>query len=154
MQRTNSALAVASLALNAFNRGNIQRFRDLFLDDATYTLEPHGTVLQGADRIVAYLWELRDSFPDVHLDIAGSFMSPDGAEGVMELVLSGTHTADMMSPNFGLVRASGRHVMLRECFVFRLRDGKIASIDNYFDPTSIAAQLGLDSEAVEAHAVR
>jgi steroid delta-isomerase-like uncharacterized protein len=61
---------------------------------------------------------------------------------VLELTWNGTHTGPMMTPN-GEVPATGKNISMRACQVVEIKDGKAASMVQYFDINTMLAQLGV-----------
>jgi hypothetical protein len=52
-------------------------------------------------------------------------------------------TAPLPMPDGSTVPPTGKHVVLRFCEVWRIRDGKVISLHNYGDNLSLLQQLGL-----------
>jgi len=67
-------------------------------------------------------------------------LADDGA--ATEVVVTGTHTGPMLSPN-GEIPPTGRRISLRSASVLQMKDGLIASEHVYLDQLEMKGQLGL-----------
>jgi predicted ester cyclase len=90
-----------------------------------------------------------DGFPDGRVKI--DIVVAAGDHVVVQYTGKGTHTGALRSPA-GEIPATGRSVTLDLCDVQEIRDGKIRSVQSYFDSASMLMRLGIMPEAVGAKA--
>ena len=82
----------------------------------------------------------RSAFPDGEVKVVNVIVEGDWA--VVEFLNRGTHTGVLQS-SLGAFPPSGRSMEVRYCSVMRVRDGMVVEGRDYYDSSSIAAQLGL-----------
>jgi steroid delta-isomerase-like uncharacterized protein len=99
-----------------------------------------GEMLPGPEAYRADYLRWRGAFPDGELEITNVIVEGDRA--VVEFTNSGTQTGILHS-SLGDFPPSGRRMSVRYCSVMRVRDCMVVEGRDYYDPTSIARQLGL-----------
>ena len=137
-----------ALVLEAFRRmdaGDVAAFVELATEDVEWVIP--GATASGRDELAALISAYVEAFPDgrhepVRLEAVGD-------TAVVEGRWSGTHTGPLRLPD-GEVPSTGATVRFRFCGVLHARDGRIASLHNYFDRLDLLGQLGL--VPVPAHA--
>jgi steroid delta-isomerase-like uncharacterized protein len=115
-------------------------FLELLADDAEMAT-PVGK-FHGRDAIAPFIGGMHAAFSDwlheVEIQAAGNLVVAEGT-------WNGTHSGPMRTPQ-GEVAATHRRVSVPFVGVFRVRDGRITSVHNYFDQIGFLAQLGLVPE--------
>jgi limonene-1,2-epoxide hydrolase len=113
-------------------------------DDAEF-VSPLGT-MDGPNEIREFISGMHASFSDwkhdVDIEAAGDLV-------VIEGTWNGTHTGPMQTPQ-GEIPATQIRATVPFAGVVRVRDGKLASVHNYFDTAGMMAQLGLVPETATA----
>ncbi len=131
-------------ALRALDEAGGTRFVEFLHDDAEL-VSPLATV-RGHDEIRGFVGGMHASFSDwehaVEIEGAGDLVVAEGT-------WNGTHSGPMPSPQ-GEIEPTGRRATIPFAGIVRVRDGKIASIHNYFDQMTFRAQLGLLPEPATA----
>jgi steroid delta-isomerase-like uncharacterized protein len=102
----------------------------------TYTDPGTGGPL-GGDAFVSYMTGLFSAFPDVSFEIA-TVGTPEADLVAAQWIMRGTNTGSMngLPPTGGSIELHGADFI-------RVRDGKIQSVQGYFDSRAIPEQLGL-----------
>ena len=111
-----------------------------FAADAEDVDVPSGTTLHGPDghkRIALFFVE---NFPDMRIELTNAFATED--QVTLEGAWCWNDTGSLYLPPgaLPLMRHSGE---LRCCFVLQIREGKIASLHQYYDMLTQMEQLGL-----------
>jgi steroid delta-isomerase-like uncharacterized protein len=100
---------------------------------------PGGMTLRGPEQVAAVLESFWTALPDVKISSENEIAAEDTV--VTEGVLSGTHTGVFQTPQ-GEIPASGNRVELRYVSVKKIREGKVAHENLYFDQLEFLQQLG------------
>jgi steroid delta-isomerase-like uncharacterized protein len=135
------AKAVLEQAIDLWNRGDREGWTALYTDDVEWEA-PGGVRISGLDNLkVKYFDALLEAAPDrasiVDVLIAeGDLVAEEGR-------YTGTHTGTWRSPDGVEIPATGRRLDFRFSAIFRVDDGKIASIRLYYDQVEVLSQLGL-----------
>ena len=111
-----------------------------FAADAEDVDVPSGTTLHGPDGHKRIALFFAENFPDMRIELTNAFARED--QVVLEGTSRWTTTGPLQLPSGALpsMRRSGK---LRVCFVFQIRNGKIASLHTYYDMLTQLEQLGL-----------
>ena len=125
--------------VDAFNRGDRERFMAMLADDAVEKSQAIGIEFKGPEKMTRWFWNWRSPFPDLRWEIVDSFA--DGDRGVLELMWNGTHQGELKTPD-ATIPPTGRSVAFPQCFVVTTREGKIARIVVYTDRMTTLTQLG------------
>jgi steroid delta-isomerase-like uncharacterized protein len=99
-----------------------------------------GRAFKGRDEVRVQYQSWLDAFTDLRVDVIDVVEHGDTLAG--EVLMTGTHTAPMVTPN-GTIPATGKTITLEVCDFARFRDGRVVSFHSYFDQLAILAQLGL-----------
>ena len=100
---------------------------------------PGGITLRGPEQAVGFLRIFWEALPDARVAPDNELEAGDTV--VTEGTMTGTHTGTFRGPQ-GEIAASGNRVRLRYASVKRVRDGKVASENLYFDQLEFLQQLG------------
>ena len=120
--------------MDAWNRRDWDKMRDLFHDDYTYT-GADGKELVGPDTGVEVAMSYAEALPDGKAEFTNVCVS--GSTVVAEFVARGTHQGDLMG-----VTPTGKPVEIRVCNVMEIRDGKVYREREYLDTMTILVQIG------------
>jgi ketosteroid isomerase-like protein len=82
-----------------------------------------------------------DAFSDLQFDIQRIIAQGDHV--VLMYTMSGAHTGSLPLPTGGTLQPTGRPMKTSACFVYTLRDGKVARAYGYMDQAHIMGQLGM-----------
>ena len=121
-------------AINAHDSG---RAEALLHPEFTHA-GPGGEVdVRGPHGMAAFIEGYLTAFPDLndgvrHLHVAGDNIV------VTEVLVEGTHNGDLMG-----IAPTGRRIALPACNVWEVRDGKVFSEREYYDPSIMMQQLGV-----------
>ncbi len=123
-------VAAVRAGFEAFGRGDLASFADMFLPDATWNHrndDRFGGVKAGVDAIVAFLGESMELTAGTLRPVPEIFM-PDGAGHVAVLTrISGT-------------RPDGRAFDDTQILLFRLANGRVRAVDQFIgDPAAVTA---------------
>jgi len=131
-------------ALRALDEPGGVGFIERLTEDAEM-VSPLAT-LTGRDAIGPFIQSMHAAFSDWHHDVT---IEAAGDLVVAEGTWNGTHTGPMLSPQ-GEVPATGKRASVPFVGIVRVRDGRVASVHNYFDQMTFMAELGLLPEPVVA----
>lgn len=123
-----------------FTKKDLNSVAACYADDAVAVTPDQGE-LTGRARIIRYLGELLDAFPDLHDEVVHKYES--GNVAIDEGYVIGTNTAPLPMPSGETIPATGKHVRVRECDVVTVEDGVVKEHRFYFDQMEFLAQLGL-----------
>src|SRR6266487_2410320 len=101
---------------------------------------PFGMTVRGPEGYQQLMLGWTQAFPESGNKKTKVVATEEGA--VAEYIGHGIHTGPMQSPA-GEIAATGRKVELPFCDVYRVRDGKIISLHQYYDALGFMQQLGL-----------
>jgi len=82
----------------------------------------------------------KEAFSDCKISLTGQLVEFDHV--INEFTLKGTHDGHPKTPT-GEIHPSHKKVNLPVCEVWKLWNGKIASIRSYFDAATLMRQIGL-----------
>jgi ketosteroid isomerase-like protein len=131
------AREIVRQALRDLDEPGGTRFVDSLTEDAEM-MTPFG-VFTGHDAIREFVGGMHQSFTEWHHDVK---LEAAGDVVAIEGTWNGTHTGPMPSPQ-GEVAPTGKRATIPFAGIVRIRDGRIASVHNYFDQMTFMGQLGL-----------
>ena len=111
----------------------------LCTSDAVYV--GPGVRVQGSEAIAAYFAEATKGMSD--LAVETSLVIEDGDVVVAEWTSRATNTGPLTMPDGTEIPPTGKTLELPVVTVATVRDGKFATMRDYFDTADIARQLGL-----------
>jgi steroid delta-isomerase-like uncharacterized protein len=135
------AISLAKEGVEAFNKADWDRTRQLATPDTVYFEAATGTRTQDIDAFVEASKAWRSAFPDAKGTVTSSLASGDTA--VIEVTWEGTQNGDLMTPSGDRIPATGKKVTIPAVEIVRTSGGKIAETRHYFDLMSMMAQLGV-----------
>ncbi len=133
---TEAMQQINDLALEFWRTGDVGLARQAYTADVQRRDVSGGAPANGPEEVAAYVSQVREGFPDFALQITRSFMA--GEEFVQCWTTTGTQRGSFLG-----IPASGRFVELHGVTVGRLRDGRIADEEVWFDQVSLLRQLGV-----------
>jgi len=138
-----SAKDVARASIEAWNKRDFSRMRELMHADYSYT-GGDGKELKGADAGMEVAQGYATAFPDGRIEVTS--IKEAGDTAIVEFVARGTHKGDLMG-----IAPTGKSIDIRVCNVMDIRDGKIHKEREYFDALTMMAQLGVVKDPTAAH---
>ena len=127
---------IARKWLAAMNEYDLNKMSALCSEDAVADEVADPPPVEGRDRIAKAYQELFSGFPDARAETLNVFSGQD--QVLAEVRWRGTHRGD-----FRGIRATGKVVDVRIAYIFKIRDGNIGRITEYYDGAAVSAQLGL-----------
>jgi steroid delta-isomerase-like uncharacterized protein len=135
---------LARTIYDSFNRDDYAGALALATDDWQGVAHHIGMSFSGKDGFMQFMQGFKGAFPDCVVTITNQVQAGD--QIVNEISWVGTNTGPLLTPA-GEIPPTGRTVRSIACEVWRIKDGKLATIQNYQDGTTILAQLGLLPQA-------
>ena len=129
---------IARESLDAFNQRDWNKFRDLLAPNAVYDEVGTGVKVTGKDEIVDVSRGWPKAFSDLKGTIEHSIASDDHV--LCAVTYEGTHDGELKGPT-GPVRPSGRRVTTRCLQMFRVSNGHVVEMRNYFDMLHILSAV-------------
>ena len=131
-----NAESVAREMVDAINRNDMTRYRELLHPEYSYT-GGDGQTQRGPDAGVAITQMYRTAFPDdMKLDVQKIHAAGDTA--IVEFIGKGTHRGELAG-----IAPTGRRIELPVITVLEMRDGKVHSEREYMDSAYLMQQLGV-----------
>ena len=127
--------SIAREYLDAWNRRDWARWRELFHPQYTYT-GGDGQLQKGPEAGMAVGQMFANAFPDGRIDIQSIHAA--GNVAIIEFTGRGTHKGDLMG-----IAPTGRQITIPVCDVIEVRDGKIITEREYMDMLHLMQQLGV-----------
>lgn len=129
-------IEIAKKWLEAMNKHDVNEMTGLCWEDAVGDEVADPPPLDGRHKIAKSYTELFEGFSDCKAEILNIFSGQD--QVLAEVRWSGTNRAD-----FRGTAATGRVVDIRIAYIFRIEEGKIRRITEYYDGAAVATQMGL-----------
>ena len=129
-------LEIAQQYFDAWNRRDAAAVLKTFSADGTYCDPASGGRLRG-EALAGYMNGLWSAFPDLSFEISSAGEAgPDLV--VAQWIMRGTNSGSMMG-----LPPTGKTVVVAGADFIRVADGKIQTVDGYFDSRAVPDQLGL-----------
>jgi steroid delta-isomerase-like uncharacterized protein len=123
-----------------FNESQYDEVVGCAVENVEVVLVPFGQTFRGHPGFREFLTSFKTAVPDMKLEVTNQVATDD--QVVSEFVVRGTHTGPLQTPA-GAVPATGKSIEYPVCEVWGIKQGKLASIRNYFDSATLLRQLGL-----------
>ena len=123
----------------AFNAHDEKALNELHSDDIKFNA-PGGFKATNAKEATAFAMTWLNAFPDGKMTVRTELTS--GPWVIQEVVMEGTHTAPLQSPN-GPIPATYKKVKGYGVQILKVDNGKITEARIYFDQLDQMSQLGL-----------
>jgi steroid delta-isomerase-like uncharacterized protein len=134
--------ALARRLYEAFNRGDLAAAAALATDDIAVDLVPFGLTTQGQEAFRdRFMGGFKRAFPDLTITVVNQVATDD--QVVSECTWRGTHAGPLATPSGDIPPTNKAVEGGRFCEVWRIRDGRVASLTNYQDAATWLRQLGL-----------
>ncbi|OFZ20513.1 MAG: hypothetical protein A2X94_10790 [Bdellovibrionales bacterium GWB1_55_8] len=131
----------------AFNKKDFDALLKLGMAQTKWVEVPFQTTFSG-ESAVRDAWKgWSDIFPDGKVEVRKLLSSEDCI--ITECIGRGTHQGVFHSPA-GDLQPTGKQVEIPFCDIIRLKDGKILSVQSYFDFYTFLSQLGLETKISKA----
>ncbi len=141
---------VARQSIELFNQGKIDEWARTVRDDAEL-VTPMGGTFKSRDAIVGYFKQMRQTFPDMQLDVHK--IVAEGNTIAVEYTFTGTNKGPMQLPTGETIPATNRTLSGPALDIAEIDDqGKLKSLHQYFDTAPGLQQLGLMPQPVAARA--
>ena len=118
-----------------------------FAADAELIDIPSGATLHGPEGYMRLGLFFVENFPDQRVELTDVFATEDRV--TVECIWRWNDTGPLYLPA-GALPSRRRSGELPGCFVFQIREGKIASVHSYYDMLTLMEQLGLASVTGQA----
>jgi steroid delta-isomerase-like uncharacterized protein len=125
--------------IEAFNDGDVERFKATLAPDGVYEEVATQRRVQGVDQITEATMGWKQAFPDAKGIITKAVAGDSTA--TLELTWEGTHTGPLTGPA-GTIPASGKHQTTRAVQVFTFEGDRIKESHHYFDMMTLLQQVG------------
>ncbi len=122
--------------IEAMNKHNADKMGQYCAEDVAAEEVAEPTPFLGRDAFVKAYRELFSAFPDCKGKVENIFASD--AQVAVEMLWEGTHRGD-----FRGTPPTNKKVKILIAYLFRLRDGKITAIREYYDNYTVMSQMGL-----------
>lgn len=130
---------LARETVEAFNRADYARIRELEGPGFTYAEAGTGDAVQGGDEFEALMRGWRGAMPDLTGDVTA--VAVDGDVVVLEITWSGTQTGPLETP-VGTIPASGRSTSVAATLWQRWDGEQMVEERHHLDLFSMLTQLG------------
>jgi steroid delta-isomerase-like uncharacterized protein len=134
-----TAVSVATDALEAFNSADWSRFEQRIAPDVVYEETGTGRRVAGRDAYVDLCKGWKQAFPDVSGTIHRSVES--GTTAVQEITWVGTHDG-VLETAAGAVPATGRKVEVQATWWLTIEGGQAKEVHHHLDVLSLLQQVG------------
>lgn len=124
----------------ALNAKDLKKFRSLHAANVTLRSPDSAEPIKGAQSVVNWYKGFFDAFPDMHADVERTVNQGDWA--AVEYVITGTHKGPLVGGG-QTIPATGKSVRVSNLSLYRVKDGKVAEIHEYFDQLGFLTQLGV-----------
>lgn len=138
---------IARSLYDHWNERQFDKIADLLAADGEIVLVGSETHFRGPAGAIEFSQMWADGFPDGRVKIDNVVAAGDHV--VLQFTGEGTQTGPLKSP-MGEIPPTGRPVSIKLCDVHEIRDGKIRSVQSYFDSASMLMQLGVLPEVAVA----
>lgn len=121
---------------NLWNEGNYAEIPTVVADSFVLHDPGYPETVRGRDAFETYLRELRDGFPDFHVEIED--MAASGERVMAKWTMTGTHEGE-----FAEIPPTGNSVELEGMDTVEIADGTVQEHRIYYDTQSLFEQVGL-----------
>lgn len=134
-------IQTARASIVGYNDKNWDAVRDACTADLRYDEVATHRKIQGIGQVIEAWQGWAKAFPDSTAAFHDAHVAGDHTV-VQELTWTGTHTGPMLTPD-GEIPATHKSIEMRGVVIVEVRNGKIASMTQYFDMMTMMTQLGL-----------
>lgn len=133
---TEKNLEIAKAWIEAMNKHNLQKMESLYADDIVNEEIPEHKTIIGKEIVTKTYEELFKAFPDCKATIANYVAGENYV--LLEVIWEGTNKGE-----FRGTPATNRKAELKIAYVFKIINGKIYEIREYYDALTYLKQMGL-----------
>jgi steroid delta-isomerase-like uncharacterized protein len=128
------SLELARAWLRGMDEHDVDKMFSLCCEDmiGDEVADPHPNI--GRDAVAASYVDLFQGFPDCRSEVLNELSAGDQA--LVEIRWLGTNTGE-----FRGTPSTGKPVDVKIAYVFKVRDGRISRITEYYDGATVAAQM-------------
>jgi len=130
------SLKIAENWIEAMNRQDLEKMESLYADDVIDNEVPEREAIVGKKNVTKAYRELFQGFPDCKATIINHIV--EGDQVLLEILWEGTQKGE-----FRGIPSTGKKVKLRIAYIFRIQNGKIHEIREYYDAATFLNQIGL-----------
>ncbi|HEV2952111.1 MAG TPA: ester cyclase [Actinomycetota bacterium] len=135
---TEESVAIVKKLYDLWNDRDLDGALDLATDDVEVRLVALGQTLTGREGFRRFMERFAIASSDMKKDVTNQIASDE--QVVSEFTLKGTHDGSLRT-QAGEIPSTGRSIELEVVEVVSIRDGKVASITNYSDTSTLMRQL-------------
>ena len=135
---TEESVAIVKKLYDLWNDRDLDGALDLATDDVEVRLVALGQTLTGRDGFRRFMERFAIASSDMKKDVKNQIASDD--QVVSEFTLRGTHDGSLRT-QAGEIPPTGRSIELEVVEVVGIREGKVGSITNYSDTSTLMRQL-------------
>ena len=135
---------IDDLGLGAWDDHKPEGLVDLFADDFVWRDTTLPEPMTAREQALAYVQGWFTAFPDLSARRTNRIVGEDAV--AVEVEFTGTNTGPLALGGMELP-ATGRSIVGRGAYFFRVRDGKIVEFSSHPDAAGLMAQLGLMPQA-------
>lgn len=139
------ATMVADAFNNAQNRHDVPKLLELVADNVSYWDPSLPAPITGRKAFENYWRESFKTFPDANVKVLSRITSED--QVVDEVEWTATNKGPINIPGAPAIPATGKRVSGKAVAVARTKDGKVTSLNVYYDNFAMMTQLGLVPQA-------
>lgn len=132
--------ALARRMYQLFSEGKLDAAAELVAEDAETVLVPFGETYHGRDGFVNFMRGFTGAFPDIRIAVTNQVATEEYV--VTEFTARGTHNGPLQTAA-GAIPPTGQTVEFIVCEVWKVKQGRLATLHNYQDAASIMRQIGL-----------
>ncbi len=138
------SLHAVKKADEAMNARRWEDFLRIFDDDAELHAPGMPEPIKGKDAIREFYEGFTNAFPDLHVKQDRSF--GQGEWVCAEYTVTGTHKGPLPGPKGQLIPPTQKPMRVANSTVYKVKDGKVKEVHEYYDLFGFMAQLGLIPE--------
>lgn len=135
---TEESVAIVKKLYDLWNDRDLDGALDLATDDVEVRLVALGQTLTGRESFRRFMERFAIASSDMKKEVTNQIASDE--QVVSEFTLKGTHDGSLRT-QAGEIPSTGRSIELEVVEVVSIRDGKVASITNYSDTSTLMRQL-------------
>ena len=132
-------IQVAKDFITSFNNSDWESFESILCPEITYLEKPTNTKIEGDESFLELCKGWKSVMSDCSGEVTNSIASADTV--VLEITWTGTQSGPMQTP-LGEHPSSGKFQKTDGVQIFKIIDGKITELTNYFDLLSMLMQFG------------
>jgi steroid delta-isomerase-like uncharacterized protein len=121
---------------DSFNQQDLEKFLSYLSDDVVHDINQGGSEI-GKEKFATFMHHMYRCYQETVKDLV-IMVSDDGSHAAAEFIIEGTY----LVTDEGLPEATGQQYQLPIGAFFRIKDGKIARVTNYYNLQEWLKQVG------------